>query len=139
MQPKRHLTAGIFLLLVSTDLLETLVQFLFKKCALVQSAAAVTTFSQALAFIGAALTSWYLWSGLITVFVLFAIWSGILSRIDLSVAVPIASFSYLTIPLVSIIFLHETVSVMRWAGIGFILSGVVLVSLSSREMSGAKI
>jgi uncharacterized membrane protein len=53
--------------------------------------------------------------------------------------VPIASFSYITIPLVSIVFLHETVSALRWLGISFILLGVVLVSLSSREISGAKI
>lgn len=139
MQQKRHLTLGIFLLLVSTDLLETLAQFCFKKSALAQAAVSVSGFSQALAFAGTALSSLYLWCGLITVFLIFAIWSGILSRIDLSVAVPIASFSYITIPLVSIVFLHESVSFLRWAGIGLILFGVVLVSLSSREISGAKI
>lgn len=139
MSSKRHLTPAIFFLLVSTDLLETLVQFFLKKCALTQATAAVSTFSEGVAFTGTVLSSPYLWLGLITVFVLFAIWSGVLSRIDLSVAVPIASFSYITIPLVSIIFLHETVSVLRWLGIGFILLGVVLVSLSSREISGAKI
>ncbi len=139
MQQKRHLTLGVFLLLVSTDLLETLAQFCFKKSALGQAAVCVSSLSQAFIFAGTALSSPYLWCGLVTVFLIFAIWSGILSRIDLSVAVPIASFSYITIPLVSIIFLHESVSFLRWAGIGFILFGVVLVSLSSREISGAKI
>jgi len=49
------------------------------------------------------------------------------------VAVPIASFSYILVPLVSIIFLHERVGVLRWLGIIFILLGVIAVSLSSRE------
>jgi drug/metabolite transporter (DMT)-like permease len=139
MPSKRHLTLPIFLLLVSTDLLETLVQFLFKKCALIQSTATISTFSDLLVFAATAISSWYLWAGLATVFLLFTIWSGVLSRIDLSVAVPIASFSYITIPLVSIIFLHESVSILRWLGIIFILLGVVLVSLSSRKISVVKI
>jgi undecaprenyl phosphate-alpha-L-ara4N flippase subunit ArnE len=63
----------------------------------------------------------------------FIIWSTILSKIDLSVAVPIASFSYILVPLVSIIFLHEKISALRWLGIFFILAGVIFVSLSSRE------
>ncbi|MDD5194665.1 MAG: EamA family transporter [Candidatus Omnitrophica bacterium] len=139
MQSKRHLTLGIFLLLASTDLLETLVQFCFKKCALAQAGVVVSTFSQGVAFAGAVLLSPYLWFGLATVFVLFAIWAGVLSRIDLSVAVPVASLSYITIPLVSIIFLHEAVSLLRWIGIAFIIIGVIMVSLSSKEISGAKI
>jgi undecaprenyl phosphate-alpha-L-ara4N flippase subunit ArnE len=63
----------------------------------------------------------------------FIIWSTILSKIDLSVAVPVCSFSYVTIPLVSIIFLHEKISLLRWSGIFFILVGVIFVSLSSKE------
>jgi drug/metabolite transporter (DMT)-like permease len=63
----------------------------------------------------------------------FVIWSTILSKIDLSVAVPVASFSYILVPLASIIFLGEKVALLRWIGIIFILSGVILVSLTSKE------
>jgi undecaprenyl phosphate-alpha-L-ara4N flippase subunit ArnE len=65
--------------------------------------------------------------------VTFIIWSTILSRIDLSAAVPIASFSYILVPLVSIVFLHEKISNLRWLGIFFIILGVIFVSLSSQE------
>lgn len=139
MHRKRHLTWGIFLLLVSTDILETLAQFFFKKCALGQASATVSSLDSGIVFARAILFSPYLWLGLVTVLAVFAIWSGVLSRIDLSVAVPIASFSYITIPLVSVVFLRESVSVLRWSGIGFILIGVILVSLSSREIPGVKI
>jgi drug/metabolite transporter (DMT)-like permease len=57
----------------------------------------------------------------------------ILSKIDLSVAVPIASFSYILVPVVSIVFLHEQITALRWLGVLFVLVGVVLVSLSSKE------
>jgi undecaprenyl phosphate-alpha-L-ara4N flippase subunit ArnE len=63
---------------------------------------------------------------------MFIIWSTILSKIDLSVAVPIASFSYILVALVSILFLHETITLLRWMGIFLILTGVIFVSVSSR-------
>jgi len=63
---------------------------------------------------------------------MFIIWSTILSKIDLSIAVPIASFSYILVALVSILFLHETINLLRWMGIFLILTGVIFVSVSSR-------
>jgi uncharacterized membrane protein len=63
---------------------------------------------------------------------MFIIWSSILSKIDLSMAVPIASFSYILVALVSILFLHETITLLRWMGIFLILTGVIFVSVSSR-------
>ena len=67
---------------------------------------------------------------------IFIIWSLILSKIDLSVAVPIASLSYILVPFVSIIFLHERITALRWLGVFFVLAGVILVSLSSKERMG---
>ena len=73
----------------------------------------------------------YLWVSFLSIFLTFVIWSTILSKIDLSVAVPIASFSYILVPLVSIFFLHEKMSPLDWTGIAFILIGVISVSISS--------
>jgi drug/metabolite transporter (DMT)-like permease len=49
------------------------------------------------------------------------------------VAVPVASFSYILVPLASIIFLHEKIDMLRWFGIIFILMGIIFVSMSSKE------
>jgi len=49
----------------------------------------------------------------------------------------VASSSYIIIPLASIIFLGERVPVIRWLGIGVILIGVVLVSISSHHQEVA--
>jgi len=132
---KKKVTLKILLLLIASDVLETSIQFFFKKSALAQQEFAVTGISSAVVFLRAAFASPFLWAGLIAVAAVFIIWSGILSRIDLSVAVPIASFSYILVPLASIIFLHEKITVLRWTGIFFILAGVILVSLSSKERS----
>ena len=130
---KKKVTLKILFLLIASDILETAVQFFFKKSALVQHGFAVVDLASAVIFLKAVFVSPFLWAGLFTVVMVFVIWSSVLSKIDLSVAVPIASFSYIFVPLASIIFLHEKISVLRWLGIFFILAGVILVSLSSKE------
>jgi len=128
---KKHLTLKILLILVSIDLLETLAQFCFKKSALSFSNFQINSFLDVLNFIKTIIPSGYLWLGLIFVVLIFITWSTVLSRIDLSVAVPVCSFSYITIPLVSMIFFHESISWVRWMGIFLIIIGVILVSMSS--------
>lgn len=133
MRQKRPLTFLIFILIVSTDVLETVAQFCFKKTALLQHSVAITSISDVLRFISLAVANPFLWLALFAISVIFCLWITILSKIDLSVAIPVASFSYITIPLVSIIFFGEKIPFLRWIGIGFILLGVVLVSLSSHR------
>jgi drug/metabolite transporter (DMT)-like permease len=135
---KGNLTFKIFLFLVSVDFLETFTQFCFKKTALPESAFEISAFADVLIFLKLMLFSPFLWLGLTSVLFTFIIWSTILSKIDLSVAVPVCSFSYITIPLVSIIFLHEKVTYLRWMGIFLILIGVIFVSLSSKHQEAAE-
>ncbi len=130
---KKKVTLRILLLLIASDILETAIHFFFKKSALAQAEFSLLDLASAVVFLKAVFSSPFLWAGLLTVVAVFIIWSTILSKIDLSVAVPIASFSYILVPLVSIIFLHEQISILRWLGIVFILMGVILVSLSSKE------
>jgi drug/metabolite transporter (DMT)-like permease len=130
---KKKVTLKILLLLIFTDVLETAIHFFFKKSTLPQSNLTVLDPASALEFFKAVFASPFLWAGLFTVVAVFIIWSTILSKIDLSVAVPIASFSYIFVPLVSIVFLGERITLLRWVGILFILAGVIFVSLSSKE------
>ena len=130
---KKKVTLKILLLLITSDVLETAIHFFFKKSALAETEFSVVGLGSAIAFLKAVFSSPFLWAGLLTAATVFIIWSTILSKIDLSVAVPIASFSYILVPVVSVIFLHEQISALRWAGILFILMGVIFVSLSSKE------
>ncbi len=130
---KKKITLKILLLLIFSDILETLLNLFFKKSALLDNGFVVNKFSDVFIFLKDMAFCPYLWLGICIAFLTFVIWSTILSRIDLSVAVPIASFSYIFIPISSIIFLHEKVTLLRWTGIFFILAGVIFVSLSSKE------
>lgn len=130
---KRNLTLKIFLFLIFIDILETFAQFCFKKSVFAANGFEIQTLHDILGFLIKILPSPYLWLGLICVLLIFTTWSTILSKIELSVAVPVCSFSYITVPLVSLIFLHEKISPLRWFGIFIILLGVVLVAVSSNE------
>lgn len=131
---KKKLTLTLFFFLVFSDFLETFTQFCFKKSALSGNLFAAKNLPGLLGFFQGVFFSWFLWAGFLSVVLAFIIWSSILSKIDLSVAVPVASFSYVLVPLVSIILLHEKISILRWEGIFFILIGVIFVSLSSKEL-----
>ncbi len=130
---KKKVTFKILLLLVSSDILETMMQFFYKKSALAQNGFQVVDLASAVIFLKQVACSPFLWAALSVVVLIFVIWSTVLSKIDLSVAVPIASFSYILILIVANIFLHEQITFLRLVGVVFILGGVILVSLSSKE------
>jgi len=52
----------------------------------------------------------------------------LLSWADLSFVMPVTSVGYVLSALMGRVFLHEQVSWRRWAGIGIIMLGVILVS-----------
>lgn len=131
--PRKHVTLKIILFLVFSDLLETFTHFCFKKAAIPESSLLIKNLLDAFIFIKAIAFSPFLWVAFVSVFLTFVIWSTILSKIDLSVAVPIASFSYILVPLVSIFLLHEEMSFLDWTGIFFILVGVIIVSTSTEK------
>jgi drug/metabolite transporter (DMT)-like permease len=130
--PKHKLTPKIFLSLILADVLETFHQFCFKKSALLENDPNIAGIYDLLLFFNTVFSSPFFWVGLLSLILMFIIWSTILSKIDLSVAVPVASFSYILVALVSILFLHETITLLRWAGIFLILAGVIFVSMSSQ-------
>ena len=134
---KNKLTVGIFVLLVLNDFLETFTHYCFKKGAMTQPAFHLSHWPDALTFVASMLSSGYVWLGILSVVIIFAGWSSILSKVDLSVATPIASFSYVLIALTGWIFFHEYISPLRWVGIFLILAGVAAVSMGpSKDKAG---
>jgi len=131
--PKNKITAKILIFLLLTDVLETFIQYCFKNTAINEGTFEITNIQTLFSFVYSVIGSGYLWIGIISVITVFIIWSSVLSKIDLSVAVPIASFSYILVPLISIIFLHEKISALRWLGIFFVLAGVIFVSISAHK------
>ena len=58
----------------------------------------------------------------------FMLWFAALSRAQLSVAFPFTALGYVGVVLASRYILKERISLRRWAGIGTIVIGVVLVT-----------
>lgn len=58
----------------------------------------------------------------------FVLWFAALSRTELSIAFPFTALGYVGVVLASRFLLKEHVSMRRWAGIGTIVVGVVLVT-----------
>ncbi len=56
------------------------------------------------------------------------VWLFALSRASLSFAYPFAALSYVLILVFSVLVLHETVQPLRWLGVAFIVTGIVLVA-----------
>jgi len=130
---EKRITLKILFFLLLSDFLETFMQLCFKKSALTVGGFQISGLSDLVSFFSSLLFSPFLWLGFLLVFFTFVVWSSVLSKIDLSVAVPVASSSYILVPIVSIVFLGEKVSLIRWLGILFIVFGVIFVSLSSTK------
>jgi len=106
----------IFLFIVLNDLLDTTAQLLMKK-------GLGPTDPHILLF----------WVGLGLYLSNFILWMSILSTIDLSVALPLASAGYILIPIAAIFFLHEFVPPLRWLGLVLIVLGIYFVSRSEMD------
>lgn len=74
------------------------------------------------------LTNPLVWGGLALFGLSAAVWLFVLSRASLSFAYPFAALTYLIIVVVDRFVFHETIPPVRWAGVGFIMVGIVLVS-----------
>ena len=74
------------------------------------------------------LTTPAVWGGLVLFGLSAIVWLSVLSRTSLSFAYPFASLTYVLILLADRFVLNETVPPLRWAGVFFIMVGIVLVA-----------
>jgi drug/metabolite transporter (DMT)-like permease len=68
------------------------------------------------------------WGGLLLFGLSAFVWLAVLSRASLSFAYPFASLSYVLILLADRFVLQEQIPPLRWAGVFFIMTGIVLVA-----------
>jgi drug/metabolite transporter (DMT)-like permease len=73
------------------------------------------------------------WGGLLLFGLSALAWLFVLSRTSLSFAYPFAALSYLVIVLVDLFWFKEEIPALRWAGVGFIMLGIVLVARSAPD------
>jgi len=52
----------------------------------------------------------------------------VLSRADITVALPLTAMDYIVVTLLAQAFLGEVVTPARWTGIGFVATGIILIA-----------
>jgi multidrug transporter EmrE-like cation transporter len=78
-----------------------------------------------------------LWAGLALFGVSSVFWLIVLSRVPLSVAYPFVGVGYIIIVLLSRYVLHEQVPLTRWLGVVIVATGIAIIGLSFRRLSGS--
>jgi len=126
---RNHLTWNIFFLVVLNDGVEALAQLVMKK-GLITTGMTCVTFANFAEFVVRNASSFLVWLGILIYALSFFIWIVVLYKIDLSVAMPLGSVSYILVPLAAIVFLHEHVDIVRWVGIVCVVFGIYFVSKS---------
>ena len=77
----------------------------------------------------------WLWTGCLLYLFGMVLWFKVLSQADLSFAYPFGALAFVGVVLSSQWFLHERVSLRRWAGVFVILLGLAFV-ISSGSSTG---
>jgi len=76
------------------------------------------------------LTNWQIMIGLVCYVIPIVLWVHLLRSHELSKIQPLLATVYIVTPIMAMLILGETVSPLRWLGVGVIFAGVVLVSFS---------
>ena len=113
-------------MIVLTDIADSIGQLLMKK-GLTSIGITSIGLHNLQEFLGRSGLNPFVWLGVLFYVLNFFLWILVLSRVDLSVAAPVGSTSYIFVPLLAILFLGEQVSLMRWLGIVLIVAGIHLV------------
>jgi drug/metabolite transporter (DMT)-like permease len=85
-----------------------------------------------LGIFGRAITNKYVLIGVLFMAISYFSFLGALRLADLSLVLPATSISFVITTIGARLFLKETISAMRWAGILLVCIGVALISLPSQ-------
>jgi undecaprenyl phosphate-alpha-L-ara4N flippase subunit ArnE len=73
------------------------------------------------------LINWWLLASGVSFILATILWGYILKHFSFSMVYPITAFAYVFGLLAAVYIFHETVSIMRWLGVVFIIVGVILI------------
>lgn len=73
------------------------------------------------------LTTPLIWCGIASMLTFFVAYSLVLSWADYSYVQPASAMAYAVVAILGVLVLHESVSLVRWLGIGVICLGVFVV------------
>lgn len=113
------------LILSSFSLLTASAQLMFKKASM--TLPPLNSFSNALLM---TINPWLIGAILMNVLAII-LWVIVLQKTPLSVAYPFAALAFVFVPLFAWFFFQEHLNLWQIAGIGFIISGIIIVSFKT--------
>ena len=119
-------------MIIMTDVIESFAELFWKKGTL-STGIDTITFYNFFEFMGKLLGSSGFLTGAGLYVINFFLWITVLSKVDLSVAFPTGSTSYIIVAILSMVFLGEQISPYRWSGIALIIIGIWFISRSTRH------
>lgn len=130
---KNHeVSLKIISLIVLMVLIESFANLLMKK-GLISTGISFMGFGNLPEFILKNASSILIWAGALMYIITFIIWLTALHRVELGALYPITSIGYIIVPIISIIFLNESIPFFRWLGIASIFAGICFVSKSKPQ------
>lgn len=87
----------------------------------------LTGMSFGLQWLSVALSSPWVQFGILCYLLAFVLWMLILDKMELSLAFPLSGMVYVVVMAASAVGLHESPSVLHWAGVGMIVTGVIVL------------
>lgn len=123
------MTFALFMLILLSVSLNAFAQVALRKAMLV--AMPLPAFDRPLSLTLHLAENPYLWAGMILFAGSIGLWLGVLSKIPVSVAYPMASMGYVIAAVSGAVFLNEGVTLMRTGGLSLICIGVYIVAQSA--------
>ncbi|MBF0494919.1 MAG: EamA family transporter, partial [Candidatus Omnitrophica bacterium] len=130
---KNNLILKVIPLILLTGILESAYEICAKKGMLLIGSLNLTDLSFVVKLFAGIATTPLLWLALALVVLDAFLWLAILSKIDLSIAFPAGSLSYILVLFLSSVFLHEHVYINRFIGTAFVILGIFFIAKSSEE------
>lgn len=85
--------------------------------------------SSALSWLGIqSLASGWVWAGILCYIISFAFWLKVLQVLPLNVAFSLSNIEHVFVPIACYLFLGEAIGLMRAAGIGVVLLGILVIA-----------
>lgn len=128
----RRIPLSMVGLVLLADGIQFLLLLAMKKLAPLLASASLSDPAALAGLAPALLASPFLWLALAAMAASFVVWMTVLANLDLSIAFPLGSVSFLLVPLLSALVLGEQVPPLRWAGFAVVAIGIVALAQDPR-------
>jgi len=132
LQAKRRIRSELILLFSVLLLCDTATQLLFKRGVTDLGEIPLDTINHLQVYLWGLASNVYVWLGVLSIAIAFFCWLAVISKVDLSKAHLITCLAYATVPISSVLLLHETINLKQLFGVAIICVGAYISTKTSK-------